>query len=91
MSRVLRLAFACALLASPAFADEPRAPKMPKPDPAPVSAQAWGVANPTCLEWTDACLVCARSASGAINCSTPGPACQPKRLSCTRTAPVKAP
>ena len=96
MSRARRLAtvgalFACALMGAPAFADEPTAPKMPKPDPAPVSARAWGAANPTCLEWTDACLVCTRGTNGAMNCSTPGVACQPQRLTCTRTAPAKTP
>lgn len=37
------------------------------PEPAPAS-------EPTCSEWTDGCVVCARTSQG-LACSTPGIAC----------------
>ncbi len=79
------LLFAAALPAL-ALADEQTAPRMPKPDlprAEAVSAPAFGVHNPACLEWTDSCRVCVRE-KGEIHCSTPGPACLPQALVCKR-------
>jgi hypothetical protein len=33
-----------------------------------------GAPDSTCLEWTDACVICARTPEG-LSCSTPGIAC----------------
>ncbi len=44
--------------------------------------EAFGVANPDCLEWTDMCQVCARDAENNFACSTPGIACLPGEASC---------
>lgn len=78
------LVLALALAALPAAADEPRAPKMPKPAAEPHPA-SFGARDRACLEWTDACQICARDAAGGEpRCSTPGIACTPARVSCTR-------
>jgi hypothetical protein len=37
----------------------------------------------TCLEWTDACVVCTRTPQGHA-CSTPGIACEPAPPRCLR-------
>ncbi|MDB5571749.1 MAG: hypothetical protein JWN93_2932 [Hyphomicrobiales bacterium] len=83
-SRRLGALLLAAALPTFAFADEPTAPKMPKPRAQPVSAPAFGAQNPSCLEWTDSCRVCVRD-KGEIQCSTPGPACLPQALVCKRT------
>ena len=48
---------------------------------ASTSPRAEGQAQPApaCSEWTDGCIVCARTAQG-LACSTPG-------IACTRSAP----
>jgi hypothetical protein len=76
-------------LAGGAFADAPGMTPMPKPlsaGPArvPVSIQSWGVRNTSCAEWTNACEVCSRDAAGKPQCSTPGIACTPKALVCSK-------
>ncbi|WP_099510755.1 hypothetical protein [Microvirga ossetica] len=38
-----------------------------------------GPPDPACVEWTDSCVVCARTPEG-LACSTPG-------IACTRAAP----
>ncbi len=70
--------FAVIGLAFPQFAaaDAPRAEKM-----ATAPVLAFGERNPSCLEWTDGCVVCLRGASGR-SCSTPGIACQPTEIHC---------
>ena len=70
-------------LAANARADEQSAPKMPAPERA-VSMPAYADVEPKCQEWTNSCSVCARNEKGAAQCSTPGPACQPKEIVCTR-------
>ena len=72
-----RLFLVLCLLAAPAFADEPQAPKVPAPASGPATVFTFGRENPDCSEWTDACQVCTRSASGSAQCSTPGIACMP--------------
>lgn len=37
--------------------------------------------DPTCLEWTDACIVCTRGDHGP-HCSTPGIACEREAPKC---------
>ncbi len=48
---------------------------------ASASSQASGqpAREPSCAEWTDGCIVCARTPQG-LACSTPG-------IACTRSAP----
>ncbi|PVE25861.1 hypothetical protein DC522_03575 [Microvirga sp. KLBC 81] len=41
---------------------------------APLQAEGQAVQEPTCSEWTDGCIVCARTPQG-LACSTPGIAC----------------
>ena len=72
------------VFALPALADEAPTPA-PTQDP---TLAAFAVQNPTCLEWTDACSVCKRDDAGAAHCSTPGIACQPQALACSK---AKAP
>ena len=79
-----RLAILLALCAAPALADEPRAPKMPPPAREP-HVSAYGRVNAACLEWTNACQVCARETEkGEPHCSTAGIACTPTKVTCTR-------
>jgi len=83
MFKRIGIIFAVLTLAASARADEQNAPKMPVPERA-VSMPAYANADPKCLEWTNACSVCARNEAGATQCSTPGPVCQPKEIVCTR-------
>ena len=46
---------------------------------APASDRATRGGAPSCSEWTDGCVVCARRPEG-LACSTPG-------IACTRSAP----
>lgn len=62
-------------------AEEKQAPPMSeKPD---ASMEAYGVAHPECLEWTNACRICARHEND-VACSTPGIACLPKEIFCQK-------
>jgi hypothetical protein len=71
-----------------AHADEPRARPVPAPAAGPATIFSFGKENPDCAEWTDACMVCTRSATGAPQCSTPGIACTPGVPICrSRKAP----
>ncbi|MDH7799612.1 MULTISPECIES: hypothetical protein [unclassified Beijerinckia] len=85
MGIMIRAALFLVLFAVPALADAPKLAPMPKPSLAPI--EAWGVRNASCLEWTDACQTCARSASGKPQCSTVGIACVRKAATCTKQAP----
>ncbi|HEV2566725.1 MAG TPA: hypothetical protein VGU19_16755 [Microvirga sp.] len=42
-----------------------------------------GPPDPACVEWTDSCVVCSRTAQG-LACSTPGIACTPAAPRCLR-------
>jgi hypothetical protein len=65
------------LMSGAALADEPRMPALPAPDAPPATVFTFGKENPDCLEWTNACQICTRSAAGEMQCSTPGIACTP--------------
>ncbi|MEE1611802.1 hypothetical protein [Microvirga sp. CF3016] len=49
--------------------------------PSPVTQG--GAPDPACVEWTDSCVVCSRTAQG-LACSTPGIACTPAAARCLR-------
>jgi hypothetical protein len=68
--------------AEPAPVEPVPLPPPGKSSPPDISMEAFGVANPDCLEWTDTCQVCARDAQNAIACSRPGIACLPGDISC---------
>ena len=70
-------ALLCCLSLQTAGADEPRAHAMPKAEGTPATIFSFGRENPTCTEWTNACQVCTRSATGEPQCSTAGIACTP--------------
>jgi hypothetical protein len=55
------------------------------PAPRPPSAASYGDQNPTCIEWTDACVVCRRDGHD-IACSTPGIACVRGAVQCRKRA-----
>ena len=79
-----RLALLFALVAAPALADEPSAPKMPLPAKEP-HVSTYGAQNAACLEWTNACQVCVRTdAKAEPQCSTAGIACTPTKVTCSR-------
>ncbi len=72
-------------------ATEPPAPEpVPEPPvpmhkvPINIPMEAFGTANPQCLEWTDSCRICARDAENKISCSTPGIACLPQDVACKK-------
>ena len=71
------------LLATPAFADDSPTPAA-TPSPMDATMANFGAQRADCLEWTDACAVCKRDDAGAANCSTPGIACQPKPIVCSK-------
>jgi hypothetical protein len=79
---VTALAVLLALAGTCARADEPTASPLPKPEAGPATVFTFGRENPDCTEWTDACRVCTRTASGEINCSTAGIACVPAAPIC---------
>jgi hypothetical protein len=47
------------------------------------SAAAGSPAPPACSEWTDGCVVCARTPEG-LACSTPGIACTRSAVQCIK-------
>jgi hypothetical protein len=73
-----------AIVSSSAFADQAKTPSVPARHPVPI--QAYATDNPSCLEWTDGCTICAKSDTGAVACSTPGIACQRAGLQCKKNA-----
>ena len=83
----LRTCFLAAVIGvqalAPALADEAMTPRL-RPGK-PLSIQAYGTQNPSCLEWTDGCVLCV-SEAGHARCSMPGIACQPAGLTCKRKA-----
>jgi hypothetical protein len=75
-----RIFFAIAaglLLCGLARADQRKAPAMPAPEGTSATIYSFGRENPDCGEWTNACQVCTRDASGTPQCSTSGIACTP--------------
>jgi hypothetical protein len=65
------------------------AAELPIPSAGGLSIQAYGDKNKTCQEWTDGCRACTRRESGETTCSNPGIACQPKAISCAKSAEEK--
>jgi hypothetical protein len=68
---------------------EPAAPEqVPEPPPPmtkvplDIPMEAFGTANPDCVEWTDSCRTCARDPENRVSCSTPGIACLPQDIAC---------
>jgi hypothetical protein len=79
--------FLLALVEQAIAADLPLKPARPvQPAAAPTSPAAAkpAGADAACLEWTDGCRVCQRSANGEVSCSNVGIACVPKAEECTR-------
>jgi len=89
--RVRRWLIAAALISiAPALAAD--LPLEPKTQPAEAPADANPLAPPAaaCLEWTDGCRICKRSADGPASCSNVGIACVPKAVTCSTTdAPAR--
>jgi hypothetical protein len=66
--------------AAPATPEAVPEPPLPmKTVPLNIPMEAFGTANPACLEWTDSCRTCSRDAENNISCSTPGIACLPQQ------------
>jgi len=84
---MIQAALFLVLATMPALADAPRPAPMPNPTLLPI--ETWGARNPSCLEWTDACHICARGPSGKPQCSIVGIACVQKAATCTKQAPAK--
>jgi hypothetical protein len=63
---------------------EPNIPPMPVPrtERPDISMEAYGTANPECMQWMDSCQTCARDAQNKISCSTPGIACIQGDITC---------
>jgi hypothetical protein len=72
--------------------EKPTVPAAPEPVPLPppptkavpldIPMEAYGTANPECLEWTDSCRTCVRDEENRVSCSTPGIACLSQDISC---------
>jgi hypothetical protein len=73
-------AAAMAAGAAAAFAGETAANGEP-------SLLGFAAVNPACHEWNDGCATCRRDAAGAVHCSTPGIACQPREVVCREPDP----
>ena len=74
--------FAALLLAAPvARAQDASAPAPVEED---TGVMAYGGKDAACLAWTDSCQLCLRAPEGRIVCSTPGIACTPAAVLCTR-------
>jgi hypothetical protein len=84
---VKRLIVALALLAPVAvYAETPEASVSPPPPAQQRPAQAFGSENPTCLQWTDGCIVCKRQSEGDPACSMVGATCLPAQPACLASA-----
>lgn len=75
----LAAAFGFALYAPSAVAQAPP----PETKERPVAA--FGEDNPSCREWSDGCIVCAKVEDGSAACSTVGIACLPVAVMCTKS------
>lgn len=73
----------CSAASLEARADAPKPGPVPRTHPLPLASYAG--ANPSCLEWTDGCTICTKSAADAPACSTPGIACQPAGIQCKKS------
>ena len=67
--------------------EETPTPTAPPLSPEQLSLQGFGAQTANCLEWGDSCSICKRDDSGAMQCSTPGIACQPEAIACAREKP----
>jgi hypothetical protein len=63
---------------------KPARPAQPAAPAAPANASPLAAPSAACLEWTDGCRVCQRTAGGEASCSNVGIACVPKAEECTR-------
>ena len=83
----LRAALFAAVILSATVARADVAPA-PPPAPAPVvedtGVMSYGGKDAACLAWTDSCQLCLRASDARIVCSTPGIACTPAAVVCTR-------
>jgi len=78
LALALLLAFA-----APALADDAPTPAV-SPSVEDATMASFGAKNADCREWTDSCAICRRDDMGAVHCSTPGIACQPIPIVCTK-------
>ena len=59
----------------------------PPPASADIPVQAYSATDLACVAWTDSCQLCLRMPDNRAVCSTPGIACTPGPLVCTRRKP----
>lgn len=50
----------------------------------PRPTEDFGNDNPSCVDWTDGCIVCEKQPDGAPACSTPGIACEQSAAHCLK-------
>jgi hypothetical protein len=81
----MRRAFALLATAALLLAARAGAQDAPAPAAQEKPTQAYGEDHPSCLEWTDGCLVCARQEDGVAACSMVGAACLPAAVSCLQS------
>jgi hypothetical protein len=86
MRKAAALAIALMITMAAASSDAEDAPSTtPATKVEDASLQGYAAQAPQCLEWSDGCAVCAReSATAAAHCSTPGVACQPNAIQCSK-------
>lgn len=66
-----------AAFATPVLADEPSSR-----DASERPVATFGEDNPSCREWSDGCIVCAKRKDESPACSTRGIACVPGSVAC---------
>ena len=67
---------------APVPAPAPGAVPAPEVPASEITLHNYGVKNPECKAWSNACALCARAADGSTSCSTPGIACTPVDIVC---------
>jgi hypothetical protein len=74
------------LAATPVVAAHGADAENPPPEAEQKPVSAFGRNHPSCREWTDGCLVCAKQADDSAACSTVGFAWIPAAVACTKGA-----
>ena len=71
----LGLALGASLLAAAAVGPKEGPPMLRALDTAPEAAISYAAKNPSCIEWSDACIICKRGEGDKAACSTAAIAC----------------
>ena len=78
----LGLALGASLLAAAAVGPKEGPPMLRALDTAPEAAISYAAKNPSCIEWSDACIICKRGEGDKAACSTAAIACVSGEMMC---------